>query len=507
METPEMDNEEIENGAPAAPDEAAGVSGAEETAPAPPATTSWSDPSAWASGQWSAYEDTAESVGPTPSAFDPTAVVPTEGVAPAAGFDPTAGYVAGSSAAEGSVPPPPYAGAGIGGYAPFNPAPVQTGAVPSESRKRSTFKVASLVLAGVVVCSASGAAIGIALDHGSNAPAASNNNGSSGGIQVAKIAADVEPAVMSIHSTLEGSTAAGTGMIVTSSGEVLTNNHVVNGATNITAQIDGVGKTYEMKVLGVDPGQDVALLQIEGGGTFATVSIGNSTNVKIGDPVVAIGNALDLKGGPTVTSGSISQLNRSITATDELGQNSENLTGLLQTDAPINPGNSGGPLINASGQVIGMNTAADNGSSTQAATNIGFAIPINTAMNIVHEIEGGKGGPGITLGQHGLIGVEVESVSVAESSQGLSGPFGSYTAPVTTGAVVVQVDPGTPAEQAGIQTGDVITSFAGHAIRSPQDLSAVVTQLPAGDSVSITWVDSGKQSHTATVTLAMHPAV
>ena len=186
-------------------------------------------------------------------------------------------------------------------------------------------------------------------------------------LNIPAIAAKVDPATVDITSILstEDAEAEGTGMILTSNGEVLTNNHVIAGATTITAQVDGKGQKFTVKVLGADPTDDVALVLLEGASGLPHVTTANSSAVKVGDPVVAIGNALGLGGTPTVTSGIISALGRSITASDEGATTSEHLKGLLQTDAPINPGNSGGPLVNAAGQVIGMDTAAATGSAAQ----------------------------------------------------------------------------------------------------------------------------------------------
>jgi S1-C subfamily serine protease len=368
-------------------------------------------------------------------------------------------------------------------------------------------------MAGVIAFGGGGVAVGIALDHNgsSNAGLTSNSNPTgtfsnrSGLLSVAEIAKRVEPGVVDITSTLgeQAGEDEGTGMIITSSGDVLTNNHVVDGATSITAQIDGTGHTYDLKVLGVDPTADVALLQLEGGSSFATVTLGSSSTVQVGDSVVAIGNALALQGAPTVTSGTISAIDRSITASDDATDSSENLSGLLQTDASINPGNSGGPLINTTGQIIGMNTAAATGSQTQTATNIGFAIPINTALSIVRQIEQGQSSSTIYIGQHGLLGVGVLSVKQAEGQQGLSDPFQTYTAPVASGAVVVEVDPGTPAAGAGIQVGDVIVSFDGKTISSPSDLANAIHRLQPGTTAPVTWVEVNHQQHTASIVLAI----
>jgi S1-C subfamily serine protease len=206
-------------------------------------------------------------------------------------------------------------------------------------------------------------------------------------LDVAQVVAKVEPAVVSIQaSTNQGpfsSTAAGSGIILTSDGEVLTNAHVVNGASSITVTLNGQSQARAATLVGIDTSNDLALLKINGASNLPTVSLGKSSDVAVGDDAVAIGNALALQGGPTVTKGIISALNR------DLGTNSGEMSGLIQTDASISSGNSGGPLVNAAGQVIGINTAVAASSQTTTAENIGFAIPIDKAMTIVAQLRAG----------------------------------------------------------------------------------------------------------------------
>ncbi|MGH9102041.1 MAG: S1C family serine protease [Acidimicrobiales bacterium] len=371
--------------------------------------------------------------------------------------------------------------------------------------------VAGLVGGGVAAGLGAGSSPGSSRRALTSAPAIKGI--SSDKIHPAAIAAKVEPAVVDITSTLgyQNGTAAGTGMVLTSSGEVLTNNHVVEGATSISARIDGKGRTYGVKVLGTDPTADVALLQLVGASGLDTVTLGSSSSLAVGQPVVAIGNALDLQGPPTVTVGIVSALGRSINAGDSMGA-SEHLTDLIQTDAPLAPGNSGGPLLNAAGQVIGMNTAAATGSSgTQAASNIGFAIPIGKALPIVNQVRAGHASSAVQIGQRGFIGVDVTSVGVAQSSAGgLGGSLGGsggpgYVPPVRSGAVVAQVVPKSPAQSAGMAAGDVIVSFQGKAVASPQSLTQLITGHHPGDKVSIGWVDQSGGHHSASLTLGTGP--
>lgn len=325
-------------------------------------------------------------------------------------------------------------------------------------------------------------------------------------LNVAAISRRVDPATVDITSVLStaGEEAEGTGMILTSNGEVLTNNHVIEGATKVTARVDGAGRTYTVRVLGTDPTDDVALVLLEGASGLRHVSIGNSSEIVVGDPVVAIGNALGLGGTPTVTSGTISAVGRSINASDAGSDTSEHLTGLLQTDAPINPGNSGGPLVDAAGQVIGMDTAAANGNGTESATDVGFAIPIDRAIRIATAIQQGKASSTILLGTHGIMGVEVESVAEAEQPNF----FGETpTLPVHYGAVVTGVLGGSPAARAGMVAGDVIVSLDGTRVSTNTTLVHLLAGAHAGRRVTVTWVTSNGARHTASMALAPGPAL
>jgi S1-C subfamily serine protease len=431
-------------------------------------------------------------------------------------------YSGGYSGHELPPPPPGYGDTtdvprpGFATYPP--PTTYPTYGPPTEDPKSTRRRAAILggvIALGLLAIAGGGIAIGASLGNSSSSRAGNTATGSAPvpkSINVSAIAAKVDPAVVDItsnvSSTAGGGRDAGTGMVISGTGEVLTNNHVVYEATSITAQIDGKGTVYTAKVLGVDPTQDVALIQLEKASGLPTVKLGDSSNVKIGDAVVAIGNALALTGPPTVTEGLVSALDRSITASDAGSSLIEHLHGLIQTDAPINPGNSGGPLVNASGQVIGMITANATGSPAQSATNIGFAIPINAATAIASQIRAGKGSSKVEIGEQGFIGVGVDSVRAAESNPirifgGLFG--GTYTAPVTHGAVVTEVVAGTPAAANGISVGDVITRFDGHAIGSPIALHDAVATLQPESTTSISWVDLNGRHHTSVIKLAVKP--
>jgi S1-C subfamily serine protease len=323
---------------------------------------------------------------------------------------------------------------------------------------------------------------------GGTGSSGSSGSGSSS-LDANAIAAKVDPAIVDITSSLASGTAAGTGMVITPGGQVLTNHHVIQGATYIGVQIAGTGKTYQATVVGSDPANDVALLQIQGVSNLKTVTMGDASKVAVGDPILAIGNALGRGGAPAVAAGTVRATGQTITATDDTGANPETLTNLIQIDANVLPGDSGGPLVDASGKVIGMDTAASSsgrGFRFRGVSAQGFAIPIDTAMSIVQQLRNGGGSPQ-TAAQTALLGVEVADAS----TQG-----------TTSGALVVGVQPGTPAESAGLAAGDVIVTFGGKSITSPSTLSSAVKSGKPGDRVQVAWLDQGGQRHSASVQLA-----
>jgi S1-C subfamily serine protease len=333
------------------------------------------------------------------------------------------------------------------------------------------------------------------------AAAATTSGGQS--VNVDAIANMVDPALVDITSTdrYTGEQAAGTGMIITSNGDVLTNNHVVEGATSITVRLADSTKTYKATVVGVDPSADVAVIHLDGASHLPTVKIANSSSVKVGDTVVAIGNAEDKPGKPSVSSGSVVALQQNILASD-LGATSENLYGLIEINAPLEPGDSGGPLLNAKGQVIGMDTAAQTPSGPQTMTSatsstVGYAIPIDEAMSIAHQMEAGHGTSTIHIGTTAFLGVEV-------SPSGTSSPFSSGSS-TTSGALVEGVEPNSPAAKAGLAPGDEITSLGGRTVTSASSLQRAIDAYHPGNRVKVTWVDQNGSTHTATVTLAQGP--
>ena len=321
------------------------------------------------------------------------------------------------------------------GVPPFPPAPPgyphpqpagswsSPGHRPSRHRTTSLRRALTVAAAAVLVAGVGGGLAAAAAGGGSSPDGggvAAADLASDQGNSVATLADDVEPAVVTITAVVSGSTEGsstatstttsagtettgtatttanggggeeeleGTGMIVTSSGDVVTNDHVVAGARSITVTLHGSSTTHRATLVGTDEADDIALLRIEGVSGLPTVTFGDSSTVQVGDPVVAIGNALGLGGSPTVTSGIVSAENRQITASRDDG-GTETLDGMLQTDAAINPGNSGGPLVDSAGQVVGMNTAGAGSADGSSAQDIGFAIPSNRVSAVVDRLEG-----------------------------------------------------------------------------------------------------------------------
>ena len=335
-------------------------------------------------------------------------------------------------------------------------------------------------------------------------------------LTTAQIASKVDPGLVDVVSTLryQNGEAAGTGMVLTSTGEVLTNNHVIDGATSVKVTDIGNGRTYGARVVGYDKTHDVAVLQLVNASGLQTVSL-SSSGVQSGQKVVALGNALGKGGTPSVATGRVTGTGRTITASDETAANSEQLKGLIQTNAGIQPGDSGGPLVNTEGDVVGMNTAASTGISTtafgtqsQKTPTQAFAIPISQAASIAGQIKAGQASSTVHIGATAFLGVEVSTAGSTGGSGSAYGGFygGSGYGSTASGATVAGVVSGSAAAQAGLAQGDVITSVAGHTITSDKDVSSALANHHPGDRISISWTDQSGQSHTATVPLGNGPA-
>ncbi len=283
----------------------------------------------------------------------------------------------------------------------------------------------------------------------------------------------------------QGGAAAGTGMVLTPTGDVLTNNHVIRGATTVRVIVPSTGKTYTATVLGYSVANDVALLHLKGATKLKTITIGNTAALKIGQLVRAIGNAGGVGGTPSIVKGKVTALGKSIVASDESGL-SEQLTGLIQSDAPIRPGDSGGALMNALNRVVGMNTAGSSdfffhGGATQA-----YAIPISKAVTLAKQIKAGRESASVHIGSTAFLGVSVQATG-------------------NGGLTIQNVVSGSPAEHAGLQVGDTITSADGQEVGTYDALTSVLLRHHGGDVVTLEWVDQTGATQSANVTTADGP--
>jgi S1-C subfamily serine protease len=351
---------------------------------------------------------------------------------------------------------------------------------------------------------------------GNTGSGSSGSSGSSGPSDASAIAAKVDPGLVDINTTLgyAQEQAAGTGIVLTSSGVILTNNHVIDGATTISVTDVGSQKTYTASVVGYDRTGDVAVLQLHNASGLTTANLGNSSNASVGEDVVGVGNAGGTGGTPSAAGGTVTALNQSITASDEGDGTSEQLSGLIETNANIQPGDSGGALVNTSGQVLGMDTAASAGfsfqSNSQSSGSQGYAIPINTALNIARAIEAGSSSSTVHIGETAFLGVEVNP-SGSSSGGNSGGGFGGFggnsgnTGSSVSGASIAGVVTNGPAQEAGLAQGDTITSLGGKTIGSANALTNAMAEYHPGDKVTVGWTDSSGQTHTATVQLSSGP--
>jgi S1-C subfamily serine protease len=376
--------------------------------------------------------------------------------------------------------------------------------LPAAPNNSLWHRIAAAVVLAAVVAAAAGAGIGWSvarwtIDHRTAQTATqpespllpSGGSTQNGNQSTSSIAAKLNPAIVDINTVIGSSSAAGTGMIITSSGEVLTNHHVVVGSSSIKVTISGRSQPYTAHVIGVDASADIALIQIEGVSGLPTVKFGKSSGLSVGDSVVALGNALGAGGTPHVTQGTITALDQSITA-GEGGNQSEQLSGMIESDAVIYPGDSGGPLVNASGQVIGMITAGQPQGFRSSASDIGYAIPSDTALGVINRLRAHELSSDLVYTQVGYLGVSVQTLDASIAAQlGLS---------LTSGVLVSGVVAGSPADGAGLSRYSVITNIGGTNVDTTDTLGSAIKAHQPGDQVSLTWV-AQDGSHTSNVTL------
>ncbi|RZS91717.1 S1-C subfamily serine protease [Motilibacter rhizosphaerae] len=394
-----------------------------------------------------------------------------------------------SAAASSTAAPSPVAPTrwGYGSGGPQDRSPWGTGWAPSGSSGSTG--------------SSGGGATG-STSSGTRSSGTASSAGADGPSDAASIAAKADSFVVDVVSTLNGGEAAGTGIVLTSTGEILTNNHVIEGATSISVRDVANGRSYAATVVGYDRTEDVAVLQLKGASGLATAPIASGTTTT-GTKVVAVGNAGGTGGTPSYAGGAIVATGQTITASDEDGGNPETLTSLLETDAAIQAGDSGGPLVDTAGRVVGMDTAASasGGYATAAYTSTtqGYAIPIANALTIARAIVAGQGSSTIHIGATAALGVYVEPTT---SSFGSRSAFGSGVAQIpTSGVVVAGVASGSGAAKAGLAAGDTIESVAGVQVATSSALTQEMTRLEAGSSVMVRYLDADGTAHSVRVAL------
>ena len=341
----------------------------------------------------------------------------------------------------------------------------------------------------------------------------------------------VAPGLVIINTTLQYSseTAAATGMVISPDGLVLTNNHVIEDSTSITAHTAN-GHKYQAKVVGYDVTGDIALIQLQGASGLTTIPRGDSNSVKTGDSVVALGNA-EGQNAIVPAAGQVTALNQTITAGDQGGTISrETLRNMIQTNANIVSGDSGGPLANSAGQVIGMDTAGNDGGFAVQQDSSGYAIPIDNALAVAQQIEQGQASSTVTIGYPPFMGVYIgqgsnsDPQAQAEQQNGGNG-FGGFggngnqncytsdrnltppsnIANVNSGTLILGTICGGPAMAAGMTAGSVITAVNGQAIGSPDSLTGMVSKFKPGTTIEVTWVSPSGQRSTSSITLTAGP--
>jgi len=303
----------------------------------------------------------------------------------------------------------------------------------------------------------------------------------------------VVPGLVDIDTTLgyQGAAGAGTGIVLSPNGDVLTNNHVIEGSTEIRALSLANSQSYEVDVLGFDRANDIAVIRLRGASNLPTAALGTSSSVMVGDPIAAIGNSNGSGGAPSYAPGRVTQLGASVRATNEAGGDARELFDLIRVAAEIRPGDSGGPLVNSAGQVVGVTVAATLDFRMGGVTGgEGFAIPIDRALAIANQIRSGAPAPGVHIGDSAFIGVSITDAVP------LGGP---------AGALVRQVLPDTPAGLAGLRAGDVITAVDGLPVNTARDLSNIMDQRRPGNTIMLTWIDRAGMPRTVPVVLAKGP--
>jgi S1-C subfamily serine protease len=451
---------------------------------------------------------------------------------------------------------------GYGGYGSYGPPPP-----PPPGRRRG---VMTHVLVAVLAAALAAGGV-LALDHPGSSDAntpvsyspgagavpnpgsgsgASGSGGSATSGSEQSVVNKVEPGIVIINTQLQydSEAAAGTGMVINSDGLVLTNNHVIESSTKISATVVSTGKTYPAEVIGYDKTGDIALIRLEGASGLRTVPIGDASTLKTGTSVVALGNA-EGQSAIIPAVGRITGLNKTVTASDQGGSvATETLHGMLETNAGIVAGDSGGPLSTTAGVVIGMDTAGDSSNDESGSIGApsgqttGFAIPINTALTVARQIAAGHGSSTVSIGYPPFVGIYVTSgtssnpqVQAQQQEEQDGGGFGGlpgfggsggsggsggapacYTsdadltvpssiAPVSSGSLVDGTICGSPAASAGLTAGSVVTAVNGQAVGAPSSLTGMLAKFRPGETISVAWVSPGGTHTTSHLHLVAGP--
>lgn len=359
------------------------------------------------------------------------------------------------------------------------------------ARRPRQQRVAALVL--VLALSVGGGMLGGFIANSTSTNSSSNNGplvtapkidqSKIGNTSIAKAAAAIAPSVVTITNTTADGGDTGTGIIVSSDGEIITNNHVVEGSTDLKVRLAGATDAVKATILSTDPGNDLALIKLVNASGLTAATFADPASIAVGDTVVAVGYALALDGGPSVTSGIVSALNRTLTDSDGA------LDGLVQTDAAISSGNSGGPLINLNGQVIGVNTAVYNGGGQTSANNIGFAIGVAEVQRVVKILRADATGNNSNSARtQGYLGI-----ALGDRTDGGSG------------AVITEVQADSPADKAGLKVNDIVIAINGTTVTGQGSLIAVIRDASPGDKVTLT-IDRDGVKKTLNATLVARPA-
>jgi putative serine protease PepD len=348
--------------------------------------------------------------------------------------------------------------------------------VRHERRRLWLVAVASAVLAGLVATLVSVAVVSSDDDESADAARAAVTT-PDGAMDIRSILESVEESVVTIETSVNAQggvfEGAGTGVVLSADGLIMTNAHVIAQSDGITVRTFD-GAEYDATLVGSEPSNDLAVIRVEGGDDLVPAELGSSDALLVGEPVIAIGNALNLGGQPSVTTGIVSAVNRTIDGPDG------RLADLIQTDAAINPGNSGGPLVDSTGAVVGINTAI-----IEDSQNIGFSIAIDSAKPVIEDLQQGNGEITPDTPRLGVTTVPVDSVAEEVREQ--------FDIETDDGAFVVEVVPDSGAAAAGIEQGDVIVAVDGEEITSNEQLGDAVRDHEAGDSIEITFERGGEE--------------